>query len=187
MSAIIRSVVSAKRNGGIAEICLETTDGDSVSMDVDVRFLWAIAADFRAASIDLLAPVPDALKSALTVKSGIEASPDNAGASTPSASSDDETPEEPKGGFAGLEQAWDLCDRLNEALLNQEDAVAVDVFKTVALGSVLIDPAEPLRPLENDGIEVDLRNEFKIVYRSETRDWVPDRRDRDGEPAPEIG
>lgn len=187
MSAIVKSVFSAKRNGSVATICFETTDRGQVSMDVDVRYLWTIAADLRAASIDLLAPVPQSMKDTLTAQTVSKAGAETTEQLSPLASNDVEMAEEVKGGFAGLEQAWDLCDKLNEVLLDRPSAAPLDIFVEVSQGSFLIDPDQPPRPSDNEGIEVDLRNEFKIVYRSETRDWVPDRRDQDDKPALEIG
>lgn len=175
---VLKSVLSFKREGGVAEIKCDTVDGEAVTLRFDVRYLWSVAADMRLASIDLVAPVPDALKAALG--SDADAEVDEKKDVDPQAADQ----EEPRSGFPGLEQAWDLCDLLNDAILADPDTAPETVFGRVAQGHFLIEePAELLQIEGSSGFEVNLKNEFKIIFRPETKDWIPDRRDK----APDVG
>lgn len=183
-TAVLKAVHSFRRDAGVADIVCDTVDGQQVTLKVDIRYLWAIAADLRLASIDLLAPVPEALRTALGSEGDEdETEADKKGAEV--AGSDGETP---KSGYPGLEQAWTLCDALNDAHAGEPDLGPEAVLAKVATGHFLLDSSPPVRPLsDNAGCEVELKNEFKIVYRRETNDWIPDRREAQTEQELEVG
>lgn len=183
MTDVIKSMVSANRNGRIVEILFETIEGKNTTVQFDVRYLWAVAADLRAASIDLLAPVPEKLRSATLMKAVEEAEDETPGKNE---SGKEDQSEKPKSGFVGLEQAWLLCDALNEAHISNPERSHEEILKEVAIPHFLLEAESVLIPLPDDaGAEVNLLNEFKIIYRSETNDWVPDRQDQELEQ--EIG
>lgn len=184
-TAVLKAVHSFRRDAGVADIVCDTVDGQQVTLKVDIRYLWAIAADLRLASIDLLAPVPEALRAALGSQSDQqeETEADKKGAEA--AGNDGETP---KSGYPGLEQAWTLCDALNDAHADAPDLEPEAVLAKVASGHFLLDSTQPVRPLpDNAGCEAQLKNEFKIVYRRETNDWIPDRREAQAEQELEVG
>lgn len=183
-NSVLKSVLSFRREGGDALVNFDTVDGGKVTLRFDIRYLWSVAADMRLASIDLIAPVPEALKAAL----GTEIEEDDGKAENKEASSGASDKEEPRTGFPGLEQAWDLCDSLNEAQLSDPEATPESVFARIASGHFLLEANAQLRPLdETAGFEVSLKNEFKLLYRTQTNDWIPDRRDKAPEPGVEVG
>lgn len=175
-TAVLKSVVSFSRDGGIANIVCDTVDGQKVALQFDVRYLWAVAADMRLASIDLLAPVPEALRSALGSQEDEDKESEAEGKKGAEAAQADA--DAPKSGYPGLEQAWTLCDALNDAHAEDPELGPEAVLANVAGGHFLLDRSQPVRSLpDNAGCEADLKNEFKIIYRRETNDWIPDRRD----------
>ncbi|WPZ36181.1 hypothetical protein T8K17_08535 [Thalassobaculum sp. OXR-137] len=180
-NSVIKSVRSFRRDGGIALVECDTLDGEKVTLRFDIRYLWSVAADMRTASIDLIAPVPEALRAAL----GSEADEEEEEASTKKSTSASEGAEEPRSGFAGLEQAWTLCDSLNDAQLSSPKEAPEAVFSRIASGHFLLDADAGLTALDS-GYEVPLKNEFKLVYRTQTKDWIPDRRDKAPEPGAEV-
>ena len=184
MDDVIKTVTSATRDGGIADLTFETVDGASISIKFDIRYLWAVAADLRAASIDLLAPVPEALKAATSDAAELGQKDD--GIVEQAGGQGAEKQEEPKSGFAGLEQAWILCDALNQAHLENVTAGPDAILREIATGHFLIEE-DGYRISSADGKspEVMLANEFKIVFRPETNDWVPDRKTAKPEEEPE--
>lgn len=184
-TAVLKSVRSFSRDGGIASVVCDTVDGQQLTLKIDVRYLWSVAADLRLASIDLLAPVPEALRAALGSQADQGEEADGDKKESPAGDEDDNG--SPKSGYSGLEQAWGLCDDLNEAHIEHPDLGAEAVLAKIGSGHFLLDPTHAVRMLpDNGGCEVDLRNEFKIVYRRETNDWIPDRRDGDAEQEPEV-
>lgn len=184
-TAVLKAVHSFSRDAGVANIVCDTVDGQQVTLKVDIRYLWAVAADLRLASIDLLAPVPEALRSALGGQAD-EAEETETDKKTDSAAEGDG--ETPKSGYPGLEQAWTLCDALNEAHADAPELGPEAVLGKIAAGHFLLDTTQPVRSLpDNAGCEADLRNEFKIVYRRETNDWIPDRREAQAEQELEVG
>lgn len=183
LSPVLKTVLSAKRDGGIAYIDCDTVDGGKVTLQFDVRYLWSVAADIRAASIDLLAPVPEALRAALG--SDADGDVDVADGETPV--KEDAEKEEPKSGFAGLEQAWELCDALNDAQLADPEADPTLTLSRIGAGHFLFDTQPKIAKLPDEsGIEIELLNEFKIIYRTVTKDWIPDRKDKAPEQELEV-
>ncbi|WP_420562678.1 hypothetical protein [Thalassobaculum sp.] len=179
-NSVLKSVLAFRRDGGIALVDFDTLDGKKVTLQFDVRYLWSVAADMRAASIDLIAPVPEALKAAL----GADADEQDEQSQKKDGSSDASDGEVARTGFPGLEQAWTLCDSLNEAMLSAPDETPEAVFSRIASGHFLLDAEARMTPLADAaGYEVALKNEFKLVYRDQTKDWIPDRRDK----APDLG
>ena len=123
-TAVLKAVHSFRRDAGVADIVCDTVDGQQVTLKVDIRYLWAIAADLRLASIDLLAPVPEALRAALGSQSDEEEETEADKKGAEAAGNDGETP---KSGYPGLEQAWTLCDALNDAPMFAEFPRSVGV------------------------------------------------------------
>jgi hypothetical protein len=188
-NSVLKSVLAFRREGGVALVDFDTVDGEKVTFRFDVRYLWSVAADMRAASIDLIAPVPEALKAALGdgVDAGEDEDQDEGKSEKKQPAADAPDGEQPRTGFAGLEQVWTLCDALNNRQLTNPGDTPEAVFAHIASGHFLLDPDARLLPLADPaGYEVHLKNEFKIVYRNQTNDWIPDRRDRPAEPGAEV-
>ena len=178
---VLKSVLSFKREGGIALVDCDTADGGKVTLRFDIRYLWSVAADLRSASIDLVAPVPETLRAALG------SNPDDAAADEDKQASASDAPDEEavRPGFDGLEQAWGLCDALNDAHLAKPDQAPEQTFRDIAATHVLV-PADYELISKETGFEVHLKNEFKLIYRPETKDWIPDRKDSVVEHEPEV-
>ncbi|WP_028793414.1 hypothetical protein [Thalassobaculum salexigens] len=174
MATTVERVTKIDRIGDFAEVELETDAESSLTVRIPMSKLWEIASDLRQASIHLLAPVPlynpSAWKSAVARKDDV----------APDDQPKEDVPETVKTGFEAVEEAWELCDRLN-----QPDQKSLD--KLVRLNSLSAADRAQLEAPDNSGAllsekgYVKLKTGLVIRYREETRDWIPDRLPADEE------
>lgn len=174
MATTIERIIKIGRAGEYAEVQFDTGEAATITVQIPMSRLWEIAADLRQASIHLLAPVPlynpSAWQSAVARKDDI-------------APEDQPMPDEPapiKTGFDAVEEAWELCDKLNQPENKRLDKLsALETLSPIDKG--LFSNLNNVREfLEKNGY-VDLKTGLIIRYREETRDWVPDRHPADEE------
>lgn len=174
MVTTVERISKIDRNGDYAEVQLETDSASPLTVRIPMAHLWEIAADLRQASIHLLAPVPlynpSAWSSAVARKDDV----------APEDQPKEEVPEVIKTGFAAVEEAWELCDRLNQP--EQKALDKLDRIQSLAANEkALIDSPETSGTTLSEEGYVPLKNGLIIRYREETNDWVPDRLPADKE------
>lgn len=169
MVTTVERIRKIDRKGDFAEVQLETNSASPLTVRIPMAQLWEVAADLRQASIHLLAPVP--LYNPSAWNSSVARKDDVAPDDQPK----EEVPEVLKTGFAAVEEAWELCDRLNQP--DQKDADKhVRIQSLAAEDKALLESAESYGAILSEKGYVPLKTGLIIRFREETKDWIPDRR-----------